>query len=80
MTRVTLPERIFALPQPVAVDDFLATHRWAVVCKAGSSDKTIDAWQVVQNALEARADIAVGVEPLKERATRLLQHLEGAAA
>jgi hypothetical protein len=66
MTRVTLPERIFALQQPADVEAFLATYSWSVVFKAGTSDKTIDAWQVVQNALEARADIPVGVIRLPE--------------
>jgi hypothetical protein len=66
MTRVTLPERIFALPQPADVDDFLAAYRWCVVFKAGTSDKTIDAWQVVQGALEPRCDVPVGVIRLPE--------------
>ena len=26
--------------------------QWSVVFKAGTSDKTVDAWLVVQNALE----------------------------
>ena len=66
MTRVTLPERIFALERPADVDSFLATYKWCAVFKAGTSDKTIDAWEVVQRALEPRHDIPVGVIRLPE--------------
>ena len=66
MTRVTLPERIFALQQPSEVDAFLAAYPWCVVFKAGTSNKTIDAWRVAENALEPRRDVAVGVIRLPE--------------
>jgi hypothetical protein len=66
MTRVTLPERTFALREPAVVEVFVATHTWCAVFKAGTSDKTIDAWDVVQRALECRCDVAVGVIRLPE--------------
>jgi monothiol bacilliredoxin len=61
MTRVTLPERTFTLQQPDDVEGFLAAYPWCVVFKAGTSDKTIDAWQVMEKALEPRPDVPVGV-------------------
>ena len=66
MTRVTLPERIFALQEPADVDGFLATYPWCVVFKAGTSDKTVDAWEAVQKTLESRSDLPVGVIRLPE--------------
>jgi hypothetical protein len=66
MTRVTLPERIFGLRAPADVEGLIAAHPWCVVFKAGTSDKTIDAWEVVQQALESRCDVAVGVIRLPE--------------
>jgi len=60
MPRVTLRERLFQLPQPADVDRFLDDFAWCVVFKAGTSEKTFDAWQVAQHALEPRADVAVG--------------------
>jgi len=66
MTRVTLRERFFPLHQPSDVDAFLAAHPWCVIFKAGTSDKTFDAWLVAQNALEPRPDVAVGFIRLPE--------------
>jgi hypothetical protein len=60
MSRITLRERLFPLRQADEVDGFLARFAWSVVFKAGTSGKTVDAWLVVQNALEPRADVAVG--------------------
>jgi bacillithiol system protein YtxJ len=66
MSRVTLRERFFPLHQPDDVDRFLDRFPWSVIFKAGTSDKTIDAWMVAQNALEPRVDIAVGFVRLPE--------------
>ena len=66
MTRVTLPERFFPLHQPADVDAFLGAFPWCVVFKAGTSDKTFDAWLVAQRALEPRPDVAIGVIRLPE--------------
>jgi hypothetical protein len=66
MKRVTLPERFFPLHQSADVDRFLAGFRWSVLFKAGTSDKTFDAWLVAQKALEPRHDVAVGFIRLPE--------------
>jgi len=66
MSRVTLRERFFPLHQPDDVDRLLDRPGWSVVFKAGTSDKTFDAWLVTQNALEPRADVAVGFARLPE--------------
>ena len=66
MPRVTLRERFFPLHAPADVDQFLGGFPWCVVFKAGTSDKTFDAWLVAQNALEPRADVAVGFIRLPE--------------
>jgi hypothetical protein len=60
MSRITLRERFFPLHGPDDVERFLAGFPWSVVFKAGTSDKTVNAWLVVQNALEPRVDVAVG--------------------
>ena len=60
MSRITLRERFFPLHRPDEVDGFLARFRWSAVFKAGTSARTVDAWLVVQNALEPRVDVAVG--------------------
>jgi len=60
MPRVTLRERFFPLHTAADVDQFLARFAWCLVFKAGTSDKTFDAWMVAQNALEPRTDLAVG--------------------
>ena len=60
MARVTLPERIFPLHTAEAVDALLDRFPHTVVFKAGSGDKTVQAWNVVQRALETRSHIAVG--------------------
>jgi bacillithiol system protein YtxJ len=66
MSRVTLRERFFPLHQPADVDRFLDRFPWCVVFKAGTSEKTFDAWLVAQTALEPRADVAVGFIRLPE--------------
>lgn len=66
MPRVTLRERFFPLHTPADVDRFLGSHPWAVVFKAGTSEKTFDAWLAAQSALEPRADVAVGFIRLPE--------------
>jgi hypothetical protein len=66
MPRVTLRERFFPLHQPDDVDRFLDRFPWSIVFKAGTSDKTFDAWMVAQKALEPRVDAAVGFVRLPE--------------
>src|SRR5262245_24689465 len=66
MSRVTLRERFFPMHQPDDVDRFVGRFTWSVVFKAGTSDKTVDAWLVVQNVLEPRVDVAVGFIRLPE--------------
>jgi bacillithiol system protein YtxJ len=66
MSRVTLRERFFPLHQPADVDRFLDRFPWCVLFKAGTSEKTFDAWLVAQNALEPRRDVAVGFVRLPE--------------
>jgi hypothetical protein len=61
MTRVTLPERFFPLDRPTDVDRLLDSVEWCAIFKAGTSDKTADAWVLVQNAFERRVDVAVGL-------------------
>ena len=60
MSRVTLRERFFPLRKPADLEQFLERFPWTVVFKAGTSDKTFDAWLAAQRALEPRADVAVG--------------------
>ena len=66
MPRVTLRERFFPLHAPADVDQFLGGFPWCAIFKAGTSEKTFDAWLVAQNALEPRADVAVGFIRLPE--------------
>ncbi len=66
MARVTLRERFFPLHQPADVDRLLGECAWSVVFKAGTSDKSFDAWLVAQHVLEPRADVAVGFIRLPE--------------
>ena len=66
MSRVTLRERFFPLHQPDDVDRFLDRFPWSVVFKAGTSDKTFDAWIGAQRVLEPRVDVAVGFVRLPE--------------
>ena len=66
MSRVTLRERFFPLHQPAEVERFLTGFPWSVIFKAGTSDKTFDAWLVAQQALEPRVDVAVGFVRLPE--------------
>jgi monothiol bacilliredoxin len=60
MSRATLRERFFPLHEPAEVERFLAGFPWCMIFKAGTSDKTFDAWLVAQQALEPRVDVAVG--------------------
>ena len=66
MARITLRERFFPLHRADDVDRFLERFPWSVVFKAGTSDKTVDAWLVAQNVLERRRDVAVGFIRLPE--------------
>ncbi len=66
MPRVTLRERFFPLHQPAEVDRFLDRFPWSVIFKAGTSDKTFDAWMAAQKVLEPRVDVAVGFVRLPE--------------
>jgi hypothetical protein len=66
MARITLRERFFPLHRSDDVDRFLERFTWSVVFKAGTSDKTVDAWLVAQNLLERRRDVAVGFIRLPE--------------
>jgi len=66
MSRVTLRERFFPLHQPDDVDRFLSRFPWCVIFKAGTNDKTFDAWLVTQQVLEPRVDVAVGFIRLPE--------------
>jgi len=59
--RTTLPARLFALASPADVDELLAQTPWCAVFKAGTSDMTFDAWRLVQQALEPRVDVGVGL-------------------
>ena len=63
---MTLRERFFPLHQPADVDRLLAEFPWCAIFKAGTSDKTFDAWRVAQDALEPRNDVAVGLVRLPE--------------
>jgi hypothetical protein len=77
MSRVTLGERFFPLHAPGDVDRLLDRFPWSAVFKAGTSEKTFDAWIVAQNALEPRPDVAVGFirlpdgRPASDRVTAL---------
>src|SRR5580765_7840445 len=66
MPRVTLRERFFPLHAPADVDRFVDRFACCVVFKAGTSDKTFDAWLAAQSALEPRVDMAVGFIRLPE--------------
>jgi hypothetical protein len=63
---LTLRERFFPLRTAADVDAFLAAWPWAVIFKAGTSQKTFDAWFVAQRALEPRVDVAVGFAVLPD--------------
>ena len=67
--RVTLRERFFPLHDADSVDRFLDGFAWSVVFKAGTSEKTFEAWHVAQAALEPRRDVAVGFVRLPEGRT-----------
>jgi hypothetical protein len=77
MPRITLRERFFPLQQSADVDRFLDRFPWVVIFKAGTGDKTMDAWLVVQKWLEPRMDVAVGFirlpegRPASDRVSRL---------
>ena len=66
MSRITLRERFFPLHEAGEVDRFLGGPSWCVIFKAGTSDRTFDAWLVAQQVLEPRVDVAVGFIRLPE--------------
>lgn len=66
MPTATLRQRFFPLHDADAVDRFLTAYPRAVVFKAGTSDKTFDAWLVAQRLLEPRVDVPVGFIRLPE--------------
>ena len=66
MSRITLRERFFPLHGPGDVDRFVERFEWSVVFKAGTSDKTVDAWLATQKVMEPRGDVAVGFIRLPE--------------
>lgn len=61
MSRSTLPERFFPLGDPAAVDQLIDGVEWCAIFKAATSEKTFDAWFLVQKAFEPRVDVAVGL-------------------
>jgi bacillithiol system protein YtxJ len=61
MSRTTLPERFFPLGDPAAVDRLLDRVEWCAVFKASTTERTFDAWALVQRAFEPRTDVAVGL-------------------
>ena len=77
MSRITLRERFFSLHRADEVDEFLGHFPWSVIFKAGTSEKTFEAWLAAQQALEPRGDVAVGFirlpedRPASERVTTL---------
>jgi len=79
MAQTTLPQRFFPLHRPEQVDDFLGRFDWCVIFKAGSGDKTVDAWLVAQRVLEPRVDVAVGfiVLPQDRPASERVRELTG---
>jgi hypothetical protein len=81
MSRVTLRERFFTLHQPADVERFLGGFPWCVIFKAGTSEKTFDAWIAAQQVLEPRVDVAVGFIRLPEDrpASELVAALSGIA-
>ena len=72
-----LRERFFPLHRPDDVDGVLERFEWSIVFKAGTSDKTVDAWLVTQKVMELRRDVAVGfirlpeARPASDRVTAL---------
>src|SRR5690349_10069667 len=65
-SRLTLKERFFPLRTAADVDAFLAAWPWAAIFKAGTSQKTFDAWFSTQRVLEPRVDVAVGFSVLPD--------------
>jgi bacillithiol system protein YtxJ len=61
MARMTLPERFFPLAAPADVDRLLDGVEWCAIFKAATSERTFEAWELVQKAFEPRADVAVGL-------------------
>jgi bacillithiol system protein YtxJ len=66
MARQTLRERFFPLHEPAGVDGLLDRFEWSAIFKAGTGDKTFDAWESTQRALEPRVDVAVGLVRLPQ--------------
>lgn len=65
-TRTTLKERFFPLHTPAEVDALLGAWPWVAIFKAGTSQKTFDAWFAAQQVLEPRVDVAVGFQVLPD--------------
>ncbi|HVB37603.1 MAG TPA: monothiol bacilliredoxin BrxC family protein [Vicinamibacterales bacterium] len=66
MARTTLRQRFFPLHRPDEVDRLLERFVRVALFKAGTSDKTFDAWFVAQKVLEPRVDLPVGFVRLPE--------------
>lgn len=63
---MSLRERIFDLRTPEAVDAFLGSYPLAAIFKASTSNKTFEAWSLVERAVESRADLALGLIRIPE--------------
>jgi bacillithiol system protein YtxJ len=66
MALQSLRGRFFPLRHAGDVDALLARHAHVALFKAGTGDKTVEAWAVVQRALEPRPDVPVGFMRLPE--------------
>jgi bacillithiol system protein YtxJ len=66
MKPMSLRERIFDLHTPEAVDTFLQSYPLTAIFKASTSDKTFEAWGFVEQAVENRADLALGLIRIPE--------------
>ncbi|WP_027883128.1 monothiol bacilliredoxin BrxC family protein [Meiothermus rufus] len=63
---MSLHERVFALKTPQEVDAFLEQYELAAICKASTSDKTLEALRYVEKYLEPRPDVALGIIRIPE--------------
>jgi bacillithiol system protein YtxJ len=61
-----LRERFFPLHEPADAERLLASVEWCALFKAGTGDRSVDAWLVTQRALEPRPDVAIGFIRLPE--------------
>ncbi len=69
MKLMSLRERIFDLHTPEQVDRFLESYPLTAIFKAGTSDKTFEAWAYVEKSLETRPDLALGLIRIPEDRT-----------